>query len=242
MCVRGDLDVDKSKAVVLLSGGLDSATALAIASQEGFACFALTCVYGQRHCVEVKGARRMAEALGAAEHRVMAIDLAAFGGSALTDRTARVPPGSAVRSAQRPVPATYVPARNLVFLSLALAWAEALGAFDVYIGVHAGDYAGYPDCRPEFIEAFERVANLATAAAVEGRGSFRIHAPLMDLTKAQIIGRGMDLGVDYSLTHSCYDPDEQGRSCGRCDSCLLRLGAFAELGLIDPIPYRNTQP
>lgn len=232
----------KSKAVVLLSGGMDSATALAIAGQDGFRCFALTCMYGQRHCVEVEGARRIADAMGVAEHRVMTVDLAAFGGSALTDGAARVPPGSATRQAGRPIPVTYVPARNLVFLGLALAWAEVMGAFDIYIGVHATDYAGYPDCRPVFIEAFERVANVATAAAVEGRGPFRIHAPLMELTKAQIIRRGLELGVDYSLTHSCYDPDEQGRSCGRCDSCLLRLGAFADLGLSDPIPYQIARP
>jgi 7-cyano-7-deazaguanine synthase len=235
------LNVGTRKAVVLLSGGLDSATALAIASQGGFECFALTCLYGQRHHAEVEASRRMAIAMKVAEHRLMTIDLAAFGGSALTDR-ARMVPRAAIGQGPRAIPATYVPARNTVFLSLALAWAEVLAAFDIFIGVHIADYGGYPDCRPGFIEAFEHVANLATAAAAEGRGTFRIHAPLMDLTKTQIIRKGLELGVDYSLTHSCYDPDEMGRSCGQCDSCVLRLGAFAELGLRDPIPYQNAHP
>ena len=229
------------KAVVLLSGGLDSATTLAIAGQGGFECFALTCLYGQRHDVEVEASRRIASAMEVAEHRVMTIDLAAFGGSALTDR-GRMVPRAAIGLGPRAIPVTYVPARNTVFLSLALAWAEVLAAFDIFIGVHIADCGGYPDCRPAFIEAFEHVANLATAAAAEGRGIFRIRAPLLDMTKTQIIRKGIELGVDYSLTRSCYDPDQMGRSCGRCDSCVLRLGAFAELGLRDPIPYQNAHP
>lgn len=228
----------KTKAVVLLSGGLDSATTLAIASQGGFECFALTCLYGQRHRVEIEAARRIARSMKVVQHRLMSIDLAAFGGSALTDSTRTVPKGTPDRTTD-PIPVTYVPARNTIFLSLALAWAEVLGAFDLFLGVHCADYSGYPDCRPQFIEAFERLANLATAAAVEGRGTYRVHAPLLDMTKAQIIRKGMDLGVDYSLTHSCYDPDDQGRSCGECDSCMLRLRGFAELGLTDPISYQG---
>lgn len=229
----------RNKAVVLLSGGLDSATTLAIASQGGLDCFALTCLYGQRHRVEVEAAGRIARFMKVAEHRLITIDLAALGGSALTDSKRMVPKGTAGRAAGG-IPVTYVPARNTILLSLALAWAEVLGAFDIFLGVHCEDYSGYPDCRPQFIEAFERLANLATAAAVEGRGSYRIHAPILDMTKAQIIRKGIDLGVDYSLTHSCYDPDDRGRSCGQCDSCLLRLKGFAELGLKDPILYQGT--
>jgi 7-cyano-7-deazaguanine synthase len=235
------LEVAKNKAVVLLSGGLDSATTLAIAKQEGFECFALTCFYGQRHHIEVEAAGRIARAIKVVEHRLMRIDLAAFGGSALTDPDKGVPKGNCQQAGGR-IPITYVPARNTVFLSLALAWAEVLEAFDIFIGVHIADYGGYPDCRPQFIEAFERLANLATAAAVEGRGTYRIHSPILELTKAQIIRKGMELGVDYSLTHSCYDPDKEGRSCGRCDSCMLRLGGFAELGLKDPISYQDHHP
>ncbi|UCC99949.1 MAG: 7-cyano-7-deazaguanine synthase QueC [Phycisphaerales bacterium] len=225
------------KAVVLLSGGLDSATTLAVARSEGFACCALTFRYGQRHTCEVESAGRIAESLGAAQHRVIAIDLAAFGGSALTDKAIDVPKGKADLDDSSRIPSTYVPARNTIFLSYALAWAEVLGSFDIFIGVNSTDYSGYPDCRKEFIAAFEKTANLATAAAVEGKGRFRIHTPIINLTKAQIILTGTELGVDYSLTHSCYDPDEQGRSCGRCDSCRLRLKGFAAAGLKDPVRY-----
>jgi len=228
------------KAVVLLSGGLDSATTLAIAREEGFACYALTFRYGQRHKCEVESAGRVAESLVAAEHRVIAIDLAAFGGSALTDSAIDVPKDRADLDNSSQIPPTYVPARNTIFLSYALAWAEVLGAFDIFIGVNSTDYSGYPDCRREFIAAFEKTANLATAAAVEGKGRYRIHTPIIEMTKAQIILAGTKLGVDYSLTHSCYDPDGQGRSCGRCDSCRLRLRGFAQAGLKDPIEYRIT--
>jgi len=233
--------VAQNKAVVLLSGGLDSATTLAIAKHGGFDCFALTCLYGQRHHIEVEAAGKIAGAVKVVEHRLMRIDLAALGGSALTDPEKKIPKGNVQQTGGR-IPITYVPARNTVFLSLALAWAEVLGAFDIFLGVHIADYGGYPDCRPQFIEAFERLANLATAAAVEGRGTYRIHSPILNLTKAQIIRRGMELGVDYSLTHSCYDPDDKGRSCGRCDSCTLRLDGFAELGLKDPISYQDHNP
>jgi 7-cyano-7-deazaguanine synthase len=226
-----------TKAVVLLSGGLDSTTTLAIARDKGFTCHALTFRYGQRHKCEVESARRAAEAIGAAEHRVIAIDLAAFGSSALTDSAIDVPKDRADLDNSSQIPRTYVPARNTIFLSYALAWAEVLSAFDIFIGVNSTDYSGYPDCRAEFIAAFEQTANLATAAAVEGKGRYHIHTPIIELTKAQIIFAGMKLGVDYSLTHSCYDPDEQGRSCGRCDSCRLRLKGFAQAGLKDPIEY-----
>ena len=225
------------KAVILLSGGLDSATTLAIAREEGFACYALTFRYGQRHKCEVESAGRVAESLGAAEHRVIAIDLAAFGGSALTDSAIDVPKDRPDLDGSTEIPPTYVPARNTVFLSYALAWAEVLGAFDIFIGVNSTDYSGYPDCRAQFIAAFEKTANLATAAAVEGKGRYRIHTPIIDMAKAQIVLAGTKLGVDYSLTHSCYDPDRQGRSCGRCDSCRLRLRGFAQAGLKDPIEY-----
>ena len=225
------------KAVVLLSGGLDSATTLAIAHDEGFRCYALTFRYGQRHQREIEAAKKIANSLGATEHRIIDIDLAGFGGSALTDSTIEVPKDRADLGNSAQIPSTYVPARNMIFLSYALAWAEVLGAFDIFIGVNATDYSGYPDCRAEFIAAFEETANLATAAAVQGKGRYRIHTPIMDMTKAQIILTGTKLGVDYSLTHSCYDPDERGRSCGRCDSCRLRLKGFAEAGLKDPIEY-----
>ena len=225
------------KAVVLLSGGLDSATTLAIARGDGFQCFALTFVYGQRHNREIESAKRVAESLGAAEHRIIEIDLAAFGGSALTDSAIDVPKDRAELDTSTQIPVTYVPARNTIFLSYALAWAEVLGAFDIFIGVNSTDYSGYPDCRAEFIAAFEKTANLATAAAVEDRGQYRINTPIIEMTKAQIITTGTKLGIDYSLTHSCYDPDERGRSCGRCDSCRLRLKGFAEAGLEDPIEY-----
>jgi 7-cyano-7-deazaguanine synthase len=220
-------------AVVLLSGGLDSTTVLAIARSEGYAPYALSFRYGQRHSIELEAARRVAEAYGAVRHVVADIDLRTFGGSALTDDI-DVPHHSTAEELGDEIPVTYVPARNTVFLSFALAWAETLGASDVFIGVNALDYSGYPDCRPEYIRAFEQMANLATKAGVEGRQHLKIHAPLIDLTKVQIIERGLTLGVDYSLTHSCYDPDPAGRACGTCDSCLLRRRGFAELGLEDP--------
>ncbi len=225
------------KAVVLLSGGLDSATTLAIARSGGFGLFALTFRYGQRHEREVEAAKKTAACIGVTEHRILNIDLAAFGSSALTDPNIKVPKYRADLGQPAQIPPTYVPARNTIFLSYALAWAEALGAFDIFIGVNTTDYSGYPDCRAEFITAFEKVANLATAAAVEGKGRYRILTPIINMTKAQIILTGTKFGVDYSLTHSCYDPDEQGRSCGRCDSCRLRLKGFAEAGIKDPIEY-----
>jgi len=227
------------KAIVLLSGGLDSATTLALARDEGFLCHTLTFRYGQRHSREIDAAARVAGALGAVEHRLIGIDLRVFGGSALTDSQIQVPKNRPQLGESTAIPPTYVPARNTIFLSYALAWAEVLGAFDIYIGVNSTDYSGYPDCRAEFITAFEAMANLATAAAVQGQGQYRIHAPIIDMTKAEIIRAGTQLGVDYSLTHSCYDPDPRGRSCGRCDSCRLRLKGFAEAGLRDPIEYMD---
>ena len=221
------------KAVVLYSGGLDSTTCMAIARAEGFAPYALSFAYGQRHAVELDKARDYAPKIGAVEHRVLPIDLRQFGGSALTADLA-VPKDLPTSDE---IPITYVPARNTVFLSLALAWAEVLGAFDIYIGVNALDYSGYPDCRPEFISAFENMANLAARAGVEGADSYNIHSPLLQLSKAEIVRTGLDLGVDYSLTHSCYDPTESGVACGRCDSCRLRLKGFAEAGETDPVEY-----
>lgn len=223
------------KAVCLLSGGLDSATALACAKRDEFECYCLSFDYGQRHQVELEAASRVAAALGAAAHKVIRIDLRAFGGSALTDDIA-VPKGRQSAEMSASIPVTYVPARNTVFLSIALAWAEVLGAGDLYLGVNAVDYSGYPDCRPEYIQAFERLANLATKSGVEGTNRFHIHTPLIDLSKAEIIGLGSALGVDYSLTHSCYDPVGH-RSCGQCDSCLLRKAGFAEAGRADPLEY-----
>ena len=223
----------KKKAVVLLSGGLDSATVLAIARSDGYEAFALSFSYGQRHLWELEAARCVAAAMGAAEHRIAEIDLRVFGGSALTDDIA-VPKGRAIDEMAHGIPVTYVPARNTIFLSFALAWAEVLGARDIFIGVNALDYSGYPDCRPEFIEAFERMANLATKASVEGRQEVKIHTPLIDMTKAQIIRRGMELGVDYGVTSSCYDPSATGEPCGQCDSCLLRAKGFHECGIDDP--------
>ena len=220
-------------AVILLSGGLDSTTVLAIAKDEGFHPYALSFRYGQRHEVELAAARRVADAMGAADHVVADIDLRPFGGSALTADIA-VPHHQRVEDLSEGIPVTYVPARNTIFLSFALAWAETLDASDVFIGVNALDYSGYPDCRPEYIAAYESMANLATKAGVEGRQHLRIHTPLIDLTKAQIIQRGVELGVDYGLTHSCYDPDSDGRACGTCDSCLLRQKGFAEVGMEDP--------
>ena len=220
-------------AVVLVSGGLDSATCLAIACAEGFACHALSFAYGQRHEAELAAARRVATAIGAVQHRVMTIDLAAFGGSALTDPSIAVP-----ETPSDGIPVTYVPARNTIFLSMALAWSEVLGAHDIFIGVNAVDYSGYPDCRPEFIESFERMANLATRAGVEGVTRLRIRAPLISLSKAEIIRRGGSLGVDYGLTVSCYQADGQGRACGVCDSCRLRRDGFTAAGVPDPTLYR----
>lgn len=226
-------EVNRKPAVVLASGGLDSTTVLAIALAEGYEPFALSFRYGQRHSVELDAASRVVAALSVARHVVADIDLRAFGGSALTDEI-DVPHHASADELGDGIPVTYVPARNTVFLSFALAWAETLGANDVFIGVNALDYSGYPDCRPEYIAAFEQMANLATKAGVEGRQRLKIHAPLISMTKAQTIQRGMELGVDYSLTHSCYDPDRQGRACKTCDSCLLRRRGFAELGLEDP--------
>lgn len=223
----------QAKAVVLLSGGLDSATALAVARSDGCEPYALSFRYGQRHAVELDAARRVAEAQGVARHVVLDIDLRAFGGSALTSETP-VPHHASVDELDESIPVTYVPARNTVFLSLALAWAETLGSSDIYIGVNALDYSGYPDCRPEYVRAFEAMADLATRAGVEGHQKLTIHAPLIDKTKAQIIQLGCSLGVDYALTHSCYDPGPAGRACGGCDSCLLRAKGFAEAGMADP--------
>ncbi|MBI5435968.1 MAG: 7-cyano-7-deazaguanine synthase QueC [Nitrosomonadales bacterium] len=221
------------KAVILLSGGLDSATVLALARQQNFACYALSVDYGQRHHAELAAARRVAQALGAAEQRVISIDLTGFGGSALTDARIAVP-----EQPTQGIPLTYVPARNTIMLSLALAWAEVLQAQDIFIGVNAVDYSGYPDCRPEYIVAFERMANLATKAAVEGK-RLTLHAPLLHLSKAGIIKRGAQLGVDYSLTVSCYQADGKGRACGVCDSCRLRRAGFEAAGMADPTRYRR---
>ena len=223
-------------AVVLLSGGLDSATALAVAKAQGFELYALSVEYGQRHAVELEAARRVARHLGVAKHLSVSFDLTAIGGSALTDQI-DVPKDRPYEEMERGIPVTYVPARNTVFLSLALGFAEVVGAFDIFLGVNVLDYSGYPDCRPEYIEQFEKLANLATKAGVEGKGRFHIHAPLIRMTKAEIIREGFRLGVDYSLTHSCYEPAADGRACGRCDSCRLRLKGFAEAGLTDPIAY-----
>lgn len=219
-------------AVVLLSGGLDSATALAVAREQGLRCHALSVDYGQRHRAELDAATRVAKALGAVEHRTLRIDLAGIGGSALTDASIAVP-----ESPQIGIPVTYVPARNTVMLSFALGWAEVLQAPKIFIGVNAVDYSGYPDCRPAFIAAFERVANLATKAGVEGTVAFKIVTPLIDLTKAQIIQRGVALGVDYSLTVSCYQADDDGRGCGSCDACRLRRDGFGAAGVPDPTRY-----
>jgi len=226
-----------ARAVCLVSGGLDSAVCLAVARREGLECYALSFDYGQRHRVELEAARRVAEHLGAAKHLIVPIDLRLFGGSALTADIA-VPRSRTNDQMAEDIPVTYVPARNTVFLSLALAWAEVLLAESIFIGVNAIDYSGYPDCRPEFVEAFERMANLATKAGVEGATKLRIRTPLIKRTKAEIIRLGHDLGVDYSLTHSCYDPDSQGRACGQCDSCLLRRRGFAESGVEDPTLYQ----
>lgn len=227
-------------AVVLLSGGLDSTTTAAIARSEGFELFALSVDYGQRHRHELEAARRVTVSLGVRQHLVLKVDLGGIGGSALT-AALPVPKDRDAREMAAGIPPTYVPARNTVLLSLALGYAEVVGASDLFLGVNAVDYSGYPDCRPEFIEAFQSLANLATKAGVEGRLRFRIHAPLIRLTKAQIIRRGLELGVDYGLTHSCYDPSPDGVSCGHCDACQLRLKGFAEAGAIDPIPYGSAR-
>lgn len=227
----------ETKAVVLLSGGLDSATTAAIAQGLGYQIFALSIDYGQRHRFELESAVRVARALKVAKHKVLVVDLAALGGSALTDEI-EVPLGRDEAQMAEGIPVTYVPARNTVMLSLALAYAEVIGATDIFVGVNAVDYSGYPDCRPEFIAAFEQVANLATKAGVEGDRPLRVHAPLIQMTKAEIIQRGTELGVDYGLTHTCYSPDATGVSCGRCDACQLRKKGFAEAGLVDPIAYQ----
>jgi len=234
---------EKKSAVVLLSGGLDSATVAAIARDDGFSVYALSVDYGQRHRFELDAARRVAEAVGVQRHVTASVGLSQFGGSALTDAI-EVPKDRDDRQIEQGIPVTYVPARNTVLLSLALAYAETVGSADLFIGVNAVDYSGYPDCRPEFIKAFARLANLATRAGVEGvgvegRSHFTIHTPLIDLSKAQIIQRGTRLGVDFGLTHTCYDPDTKGTSCGRCDACHLRRKGFAEAGLIDPLPYQQ---
>jgi len=226
------------QAVVLVSGGLDSATILALARAEGYELNAISFDYGQRHRFELEAAKKVCAANSVSRHITVPIDLRAFGGSALTADIS-VPKDRTDDEMSAAIPITYVPARNTVFLSLALGWAEVLGAFDLFLGVNAVDYSGYPDCRPEYIAAFERLANLATKAGVEGTGRFRVHAPLIELSKAGIIRQGLALGVDYSLTHSCYDPDPRGVSCGRCDSCRLRLKGFAEAGAVDPIRYQS---
>lgn len=224
--------VDK-KAVVLVSGGLDSATTLAIARSQGYICYALSFNYGQRHVCELRSAQQVTQAMGVAEHKTIPLDLSQIGGSALTDKNIDVP-----QQPTQGIPVTYVPARNTVFLAIALGWAEVLQAQDIFIGVNAVDYSGYPDCRPEFIAAFETMANLATRAGVEGQ-PFRIHTPLIQLTKADIIRQGLGLGVDYALTISCYNPDEQGRACGVCDSCRIRAAGFRDAGVADPTAYQT---
>lgn len=226
----------RQRAVVLLSGGLDSTTTLAIARNAGYAVHALSFRYGQRHKAELEAARRVAAHMGVARHVVADIDLRVFGGSALTDDVA-VPKDRPLPEIGEGIPITYVPARNTIFLSFALAWAEVLEASDIFLGVHALDFSGYPDCRPEYIEAYERMANLATKAAVEGRQRVTIHAPLIQLTKSEIIQRGLALGVDYAMTLTCYDPSARGEACGHCDACLLRLKGFAEAGIRDPAAY-----
>jgi 7-cyano-7-deazaguanine synthase len=234
------MGTETKRAVVLLSGGLDSATVLAIARRLGYELYALSFSYGQRHICELEAAARVAASIGVAQHRVANIDLRIFGGSALTDEI-EVPKGRSSDDMSHGIPITYVPARNTIFLSFALAWAEVLGSNDIFIGVNALDYSGYPDCRPEFIEAFEAMANLATKAGVEGRQALKIHTPLIALSKAEIIRKGSELGVDYGLTSSCYDPSAIGEPCGECDSCLLRQKGFRENGIEDPLRYRNAR-
>ena len=237
------METQVKRAVVLLSGGLDSATVLAIAKSQGYELYALSFSYGQRHIWELEASRRVAAATGVTSHRIAKIDLRVFGGSALTDDIA-VPKGRDADQMSHGIPIAYVPARNTIFLSFALAWAEVLGSSDIFIGVNALDYSGYPDCRPEFIAAFEKMANLATKFGVEGAGvegcqGLRVHTPLIDLTKAQIVAQGLQLGVDYGLTSSCYDPSPTGAPCGGCDSCLLRRKGFRENGIEDPLEYRD---
>jgi 7-cyano-7-deazaguanine synthase len=228
---------ESKKAIVLLSGGLDSTTVLAIARSQGYEVYALSFSYGQRHIWELEAASRVAAALGVKQHKVASIDLRVFGGSALTADIA-VPKGRSADDMSHGIPITYVPARNTIFLSFALAWAEVVGSSDIFIGVNALDYSGYPDCRPEFIEAYERMANLATKAGVEGRQALKIHTPLIALSKAEIVQKGIELGVDYSLTSSCYDPSPTGEPCGECDSCILRQKGFRENGMKDPLRYK----
>jgi 7-cyano-7-deazaguanine synthase len=230
---------EQKKAVVLLSGGLDSTTAMALAKAEWYAVYGLSFRYGQRHAIELESARRVAQAMGVEKHLIVDIDMRAIGGSALTDDI-EVPKERSSNAMSSGIPVTYVPARNTIFLSFALAWAETLNAEDIFMGVNALDYSGYPDCRPEYIEAFSRMANLATKAGVEGTMKLKIHTPLIAMTKAEIIKTGLRLGVDYSLTHSCYDPTPEGYACGKCDSCLLRLKGFAEAGARDPLPYAGS--
>lgn len=224
------------KAVVLSSGGLDSTTVMAIAKQEGFALYSLSFHYGQRHSFELEAARKVAEVFGVREHMVINIDLKKIGGSALTDDI-EVPKAGTEESTAAEIPVTYVPARNTIFLAYALAWAEVLQSSDIFIGVNAIDYSGYPDCRPEYIEAFQRMANLATKAGVQGTSQIKIQTPLINMTKAQIIQKGIKFGIDYALTHSCYDPSSQGLACGRCDSCILRKKGFKDAGIPDPTKY-----
>lgn len=230
-------DSTHGAAVVLLSGGLDSTTTLAIARDKGFACYCLSFSYGQRQTIELERARAIAKKMGAAQHLILSLDLAKIGGSALTDDIA-VPKSRSLHEMSKDIPVTYVPARNIIFLAHAVAWAESIGVQDIFIGVNALDYSGYPDCRPAFISAFEQAVNLGTKGGCEGK-KFRIHTPLIHRKKAEIIQRGIDLGVDYSLTHSCYDPDTDGVSCAQCDACLLRIKGFAEAGVQDPITYRT---
>ncbi|CAM2924384.1 7-cyano-7-deazaguanine synthase QueC [Saccharomonospora xinjiangensis] len=226
-------------AIVLLSGGLDSTTVLAIAKDQGYTPYALSFRYGQRHVVELDAARKVAQALGVADHKTIDIDLRAFGGSALTSDISVPKHDTLDEIDATSIPVTYVPARNTIFLSFALAYAEVVGATDIFTGVTAVDYSGYPDCRPQYIAAYEKMANLATRAGVEGEAPLRLHSPLIEMSKADIIREGLRLRVDYSITSSCYDPDEQARACGRCDTCLLRLKGFSEAGVTDPAPYRN---
>jgi 7-cyano-7-deazaguanine synthase len=231
------MNTDKEKAVVLLSGGLDSTTVLAMAMQQGYACYCLSFSYGQRQTVELVRAKENARRMGAVSHLVLNLDLDKIGGSALTGDIA-VPKNRSAAEMESSIPVTYVPGRNTIFLSHAMAWAEVLGAFHIFIGINVLDYSGYPDCRPEYLAAFEKVANLGTRAGVESGRSYKIHAPLMHLTKKEIILKGKELGVDYSRTHSCYDPDSEGKACGRCDACQLRLKGFHEAGLVDPVVYQ----
>lgn len=226
----------RRKAIVLLSGGIDSTTSMAIAKEQRYEIYALSFQYGQRHAVELRAAKKVADTLGATEHLVVRIDLAEIGGSVLTG-PGEVPKGRTEQAMKKEIPATYVPARNTIFLSYALAWAEVLGASDIFIGVNAVDYSGYPDCRPEYIEAFERMANLATRASIQGKTQISIHTPLINMTKAGIILRGEELGIDFKVTQSCYDPSPEGRACGQCDSCLLRKKGFKEAGIPDPTDY-----